>query len=89
MAHVINIHYRALAMLDKPQQLVVASGGDLAARWPAATEAMLDAVSDQDQSSRTIGAKFGGIPSEWLVNRLVCTETLIHSWDLASRHRPR
>jgi uncharacterized protein (TIGR03086 family) len=83
VAHVINIHHRALAMLGKSQPLVVADGDDVAARWPPATEAILAAVSDQHQPPGRIGTMFGGMPFEWLVNRLVCTDTLIHSWDLA------
>jgi uncharacterized protein (TIGR03086 family) len=83
VAHVINIHHRVLAILDKSQPFVVADGDDVAARWPAATEAMLAAVSDEDHPPRTFGTMFGHMPFEWLVNRLICTDTLIHSWDLA------
>jgi uncharacterized protein (TIGR03086 family) len=83
VAHVINGHHRVLAMLSKSQPPVVAAGDDVAARWPAATEAMLAAVSDRQQSPRVIGTMFGDMPFEWLVNRLVCTDTLIHTWDLA------
>jgi uncharacterized protein (TIGR03086 family) len=82
VAHVTNGHHRVLAMLDKSQPPVVADGDDVTAKWPAATEAVLAALSGQ-QSPPVIGSMFGGMPFEWLVDRLVSVDTLIHTWDLA------
>jgi uncharacterized protein (TIGR03086 family) len=83
VAHVTDAHHRVLAMLGRSQPVLVAGGDDAAARWTAATEAMLAAVSDQQQSPMAIGTMFGDMPFEWLVNRLICADTLIHTWDLA------
>lgn len=83
VAHVINTHHRVLAMLDKSEPPVVADGDDVAVNWPAVAGAMLAAVSDKQPAPRAIGTMFGDMPFEWLVNRLVCVDTLIHTWDLA------
>jgi len=83
VVHVINTHLRVLATLDGSEPPVVVADDDLQARWPAATEAILDALSDDDRAARTISGAFGEQPFESLVSRLLCADTLMHTWDLA------
>jgi uncharacterized protein (TIGR03086 family) len=57
--------------------------GNLAEQWTAASAAVMDAVTDSEQASKTVGGMFGEQPFETLVGRLVCANTLVHTWDLA------
>ena len=41
------------------------------------------ACDDPELSSKTISGTFGEQPFESLVSRLLCADTLFHTWDLA------
>ncbi|HEV3282251.1 MAG TPA: TIGR03086 family metal-binding protein [Acidimicrobiales bacterium] len=81
--HVVNTHRRVLASLDQSEPEVAEQGEDLGASWAAATQAVRSALADPAQATRTIAGMFGEQPFESLVGRLLCTDTLIHTWDLA------
>jgi uncharacterized protein (TIGR03086 family) len=84
VVHVVNVHRRALAGLDGSDPPQVTVDDDLRPAWTAATEGVRDALHDPDQASRVIhGGPFGEQPFEALVGRLVCADTLVHTWDLA------
>ncbi|MGH9091273.1 MAG: TIGR03086 family metal-binding protein, partial [Acidimicrobiales bacterium] len=57
--------------------------GYLAAQWSVAGAAVAGALDDPDRSARTVGGMFGEQPFESLVGRLLCADTLFHTWDLA------
>jgi uncharacterized protein (TIGR03086 family) len=81
--HVINTHRRVRAALGDVPAEEVDPDADLRAAWSSATEAVRTALTDQSQASRTVGGMFGEQPFESLVSRLLCTDTLLHTWDLA------
>jgi uncharacterized protein (TIGR03086 family) len=81
VAHVVSSHHRVLAMVSKSEPPAVAADADVAREWSAATGAMRAALASEPPA--TVGTMFGDMPFEWLVNRLICTDTLIHCWDLA------
>jgi uncharacterized protein (TIGR03086 family) len=84
VAHVVNVHRRALAGLDGSDPPQVAVDDDLPAAWTAATSGVRDALRDPERATRVIrGGPFGEQPFEALVGRLVCADTLVHTWDLA------
>ncbi|HKH87484.1 MAG TPA: TIGR03086 family metal-binding protein [Acidimicrobiales bacterium] len=83
VAHVINTHRRVLSTLDGSEPASVASGDDLPGAWSAATADLLDALNDEVRASTVIGGMFGEQPFESLVSRLLCADTLVHTWDLA------
>jgi uncharacterized protein (TIGR03086 family) len=83
VAHVINTHWRVLAALDASDPVVVQPDDDLAAAWPSANEAIRTALADPVRAATTVGGMFGTQPFESLVGRLLCADTLIHTWDLA------
>jgi uncharacterized protein (TIGR03086 family) len=83
VVHVINTHRRVLASLDQSEPEVVEPGADLMPRWLAASQGVRTALADPTQATRTIAGMFGEQPFESLVGRLLCTDTLIHTWDLA------
>jgi len=82
-AHVIGTNRRVVASLDGSEPVPVDSEGDLARQWQEASEAVGEALDDQARASRTTSGMFGEQSFESLVSRLLCTDTLIHTWDLA------
>ncbi len=85
VGHVIGVHRGMLAGLDGSEPAEVDLGGDLTAQWRDATAAVLAALDDPATASKVITAgPFGEQPFETVVGRIVCTDTLLHTWDLAA-----
>jgi uncharacterized protein (TIGR03086 family) len=82
-AHVVRTHRTVLARLDGTEPEEVDAEGDLAGQWKAATAAIVAALSDPERAETVIGGMFGEQTFESLVERLVATDTLVHTWDLA------
>ncbi len=82
-AHVVMTHRRVLAMAGGPEPPEVGPDDDLDAAWSEASGAMLGAVSDPEVAGRVVTARFGEMPFGDIVSRMVCADTLIHTWDLA------
>ena len=84
VVHVVNVHRQALAGLDGSDPRLVDVDDDLAPAWTEATASVRNALGDRDRATRVItGGPFGEQPFETLVSRLVCADTLVHTWDLA------
>jgi uncharacterized protein (TIGR03086 family) len=83
VAHVIGTHRRVIATLHATDPVEVDPKGDLPGQWLAASGAIAKAMDDETQASKVVGGMFGEQPFESLVARLVCTDTLVHGWDLA------
>jgi uncharacterized protein (TIGR03086 family) len=84
--HVVNTHRRVRAALGDVSAEEIDGddpADDLDTEWVAATEAIRAALSDQALASKTVGGMFGEQPFESLVGRLLCADTLLHTWDLA------
>lgn len=82
-AHVITTHRRVLCALDGGEPAAVDAGADLAVAWRQASQSIADAIADETKANTTVGGMFGEQPFESLVARLLCSDTLIHTWDLA------
>ena len=83
VTHVITTQRRVLAALEGGEALEVDSDEDLRRAWAAASGAVMDAVTDPETASKTVSGMFGEQPFESLVGRMVCADTLVHTWDLA------
>ena len=83
VVHVITTHRRVVASASKTDPVPVDPGGDLFAQWRLATEAVADRLRDPEQSSMMVSGMFGEQTFELLVSRLLCSDTLFHTWDLA------
>ena len=84
VTHVIDVHHRVLAGLEGSPASEVRAEDELPPLWTTATAAVRDALHDPDRAARVIsGGPFGEQPFESLVGRLVCADTLVHTWDLA------
>ena len=83
MAHVIATHGRMVANLEGSAPPEVDPAGDLAAQWSQASASVGAVLADPDRASETVSGMFGEQSFESLVSRLLCADTLLHTWDLA------
>ena len=83
VAHVIGVHRRAVATVEDASPPDVDPEGDLVAQWRSASAAVSAAIDDPARAGSTVRGMFGEQPFESLVGRLVCADTLFHTWDLA------
>jgi uncharacterized protein (TIGR03086 family) len=83
VVHVIDTHRRVLAALGDVPATGLGPGADREREWSSATDAIRTVLADDARASQTVGGMFGEQPFEALVGRLLCADTLIHTWDLA------
>ncbi len=81
VAHVVGGHRRLLAGPDGPAEL--GADEDVVEAWTSATTGLHAALLDPERAAATLQGPFGPMPLEQLVGRLICTDTLVHTWDLA------
>jgi uncharacterized protein (TIGR03086 family) len=82
--HVVDVHRRTLSLLDGGESAATPSNGTEAVKaWRDASAAMRDALEDQDRATRIVSPRFGDMPFEDLASRMVCSDTLVHTWDIA------
>jgi uncharacterized protein (TIGR03086 family) len=82
VAHVIDTQGRVLGLLGgsvAPADL----DGDLLAQWSEACAALLDAVRDPARADVEVQAFAGPTRFGELVGGLACSDTVVHTWDLA------
>jgi uncharacterized protein (TIGR03086 family) len=81
--HVIGVHQRVLAYLSGTETEASGPDDDLVEAWSESTAAMQDALRDPAVARTIVATPFGEMPFEDLVSRMVCSDTLVHTWDLA------
>jgi len=82
VAHVIATHHRVLATLDEREPVAVDRESDLVRQWRPATVAITEALGDEVRAAKTMSGMFGEQSFASLVGRLLCSDTLLHTWDL-------
>jgi uncharacterized protein (TIGR03086 family) len=83
VVHVINTQRRVLALLEGTEVIEVDPEGDLQAQWSESTAALLAAVSDPERAGKEVSGFMGTVPFGTLVGGLACSDTVVHTWDLA------
>src|ERR1700733_12782679 len=83
VVHVISTHRRVMARVNETEPDDLEPGVDLVPEWSAATRAVRVALGDESLSSKRMGGMCGEQTFESLVGRLVCADTVNHTWDLA------
>ncbi len=83
VAHVIATHERVASSVTESTPREVDADGDLPGQWSEASASIAGALDDPGLASKTVGGMFGEQPFESLVGRLLCADTLFHTWDLA------
>ena len=60
----------------------VATDEDIVAAWATAKQTFFDAMSSSDLS-QTMPGPMGPMPAADIIGRMICTDVLVHTWDLA------
>ena len=82
--HVVDVHRGALSLLDGREPLPVPMDAtEVVEAWRGASEAMRSALEDRDRATCLVSPRFGQMPFEDLASRMVCSDTLVHTWDIA------
>jgi uncharacterized protein (TIGR03086 family) len=82
VVHVVNTQRRVLGLLGGPVT-PAEPDGDLMAQWSEARAALLDAVRDPVCAAIEVEAFAGPTRFGKLVGDLACSDTVVHTWDLA------
>ena len=77
--HVLDVHRRALSLLDGESAPIPSNATEVVKAWRNASAAMRAALEDQDRATRIVSPRFGDMPFEDLASRMVCSDTLIHT----------
>lgn len=80
--HVINTHRRVLSRLDDSQARPL-SDEEMSSAFHEASGKVQAALADPEKAGCMVGGRFGGMTFEQLVGTALCSDTLIHTWDLA------
>jgi uncharacterized protein (TIGR03086 family) len=86
VAHLIATHRRVTANVEGRQAVEPDREAPLLPQWLAATAEVRAALADE-RAAVTVSGMFGEQTFESLVGRLLCTDTLVHTWDLARATR--
>jgi uncharacterized protein (TIGR03086 family) len=82
VVHVANNLRRIGAGLGGPAPTEVGPDEDIRTAWAGTRDAFLGAVSTADLSTVMEGP-FGPMPAEQILGRIIVTDTVVHTWDLA------
>ncbi|MDE3207166.1 MAG: TIGR03086 family protein [Acidobacteriota bacterium] len=83
ISHVVHVHRRVVANLDGSEASEPQEGDDLAEAFRAASGAVIAALDAPRRAGQMVSGMFGTQSFEDLVGRLLCADTLVHTWDLA------
>jgi uncharacterized protein (TIGR03086 family) len=82
VAHVANNINNVSAGLQGQQPRQIGPDEDIVSAWNTAKEGVLTALPNADLN-QTIEGPMGPMPAEQLIGRLIATDVLVHTWDLA------
>lgn len=82
VVHVANNLRRLTAALSDEEQREVGPDDDIVTAWNATRDGFLAVLPTADLST-PIPGPFGPMPAEQAIGRLITTDVLVHTWDLA------
>jgi uncharacterized protein (TIGR03086 family) len=82
VVHVTNNLRRVTAGLGGQAHPEVTPDEDIRTAWGVTRDGMLAALLTADMS-KTMDGPFGPMPAEQLLGRIITTDVLVHTWDLA------
>ena len=83
VAHVVGNHRGILATLDGTDPAQLQADEDIADAWVHATGGIHAALLDPQRAAAPVQSPFGEMPMEQMIGRLITTDVLVHTWDLA------
>jgi uncharacterized protein (TIGR03086 family) len=87
VGHVVAVHRHVVAGLDASAPPAPAPDPDLTTAWIAATASVLAVLDDPERAATPVTGRFAPMPLEQVIGRLLCIDTLVHTWDLARATR--
>jgi uncharacterized protein (TIGR03086 family) len=82
VGHVVSVHRHVANRMNGDLQ-PPAADADLVAAWRDATADVRAALADPERANAPMAGRFAPMPFEELVGRLLCIDTVVHTWDLA------
>jgi uncharacterized protein (TIGR03086 family) len=82
VGHVISVH-RHVASGFEGSLAPPATDTDLEAAWNDVTTEVRAMLADPARSGAPVAGRFAPMPLEELIGRLLCIDTVVHTWDLA------
>lgn len=84
LTHVVEVHRGMGAMLDGGVPEPVTADTDLVAAWRSARARIESAMADDSGAAKVVDTqRFGTMPFAVVVGGLLCTDTIVHTWDLS------
>ncbi len=82
-AHVIDSQRGIVAAFDGVEPQPLPADADPKAAWNESYTALLDRLADPDNLQKQVPGPMGPMPAEMIIGRLMASDVLIHTWDLA------
>ncbi len=83
VGHVVSVHRHVAAGLDASSPPPPATDADLVRAWRAATAEVQAVLADPERAAAPVSGRFAPMPLLDLIGRLLCSDTLVHTFDLA------
>jgi uncharacterized protein (TIGR03086 family) len=83
VGHVVAVHRHVVAGLDASSPPPPATDADLVRAWRAATADVEAVLEDPERAAAPVSGRFAPMPVGDLIGRLLCSDTLVHTFDLA------
>ena len=83
VGHVVAVHRHVVAGLDASSPPPPATDRDLVGAWNEATAEVEAALADPRRAATPVSGRFAPMPLEEMIGRLLCSDTLVHTFDLA------
>lgn len=84
LAHVVGVHRMMGALIAGTAPEDVSPDTDLLAAWKSGRAGIESAMADDSGALKIVDTqRFGVMPFAVVVGGLLCTDTLVHTWDLS------
>ena len=83
VGHVVAVHRHVVAGLDASSPPPPVRDADLVGAWDSATAAVHAALADPERAAAPVAGRFAPMPLEQMIGRLLCSDTIVHTFDLA------
>ena len=82
VAHVGNNLNRVSAGMSGGEPHEIGADEDISSAWAQSRDSFLGALPNADLAT-PMPTPFGPMPAEQFIGRFICTDVLVHTWDLA------
>ncbi len=81
--HVINTNFQVASRADESVLGLQNQEDDLSEQWQTVKNSVIDLLSNDETAEKMTTGAFGEQSFASLVGKLLCSDTLFHTWDLA------